>query len=286
MYRTYNTAVPLDKNILATDHIVTSSNIQSRNYGYILHFFLINWIGLWSFMVSKNGYTGLVSSWFVGENVVYMSWEISSFTLFVSCMPTVPHTIFFAQHHLSSRQDCQFSEGQISHFSFQTRSARRIQQNWSKSGQLSKMTKKQTKPQQKSTRKFKTSSSSKTKQYKETRDEQQRIRNIDSAKRSRERLRFEEKWMQVQAMETADRIGRLEKQVSAIWSEVDPDRARNGSSSRSKGEEKPSWFGAEFWWRNIPIFCWSLVNLLVGQCLVVPSWYCINSLQQNSTRNS
>lgn len=90
------------------------------------------------------------------------------------------------------------------------------------------------------------SSSKREKKTKETKDEEQRIRNIDSAKRSRERLRLEDKWMQVQALETADRIGRLEKQVSDLYSDIASGSGKNRKSSIESREEKPSWFGDAF----------------------------------------
>lgn len=86
-----------------------------------------------------------------------------------------------------------------------------------------------------------------SKKSREVRHEEQRRRNIDSAKRSRERLKFEDKWMQVQTLETSDRIGRLEKEVGDLSAQI----GKSSRSQRSQGSEsrddRPSWFGDAFW---------------------------------------
>lgn len=85
-----------------------------------------------------------------------------------------------------------------------------------------------------------------SKRSKELRHEEQRLRNIDSAKRSRERLKFEDKWMQVQTMETSDRIGRLEREVKELSSQVGDSSRRRRQSKHQCNEERPAWFGQPF----------------------------------------
>lgn len=88
------------------------------------------------------------------------------------------------------------------------------------------------------------------------RHEQQRLRNIQSAKRSRDRLKHEDKWMEVQASENADRIRKLEQKVTSLSQELlssssrKPSRSSTSSFSSnhdlSRTEERPSWFGQPF----------------------------------------
>lgn len=88
------------------------------------------------------------------------------------------------------------------------------------------------------------------------RHEQQRLRNIQSAKRSRDRLKHEDKWMEVQASENADRIRKLEQKVTSLSQELlstasrKPTRPTASSYSTnnnlSRTEERPSWFGQPF----------------------------------------
>lgn len=82
--------------------------------------------------------------------------------------------------------------------------------------------------------------------------EQQRRRNIESAKRSRERLRNAEKWMEIQIAENEDRISRLENKMRTLSQELaTPDgrkkkRSQGSASGPSDSSQRPSWFGQPF----------------------------------------
>lgn len=114
---------------------------------------------------------------------------------------------------------------------------------------------------------------------KEQRDYQRRRRNVQSAKRSRERKREEQRWIEIQVNENEDRLRHLESQVSALTAELNrPPRFKKSHPSASHNhitappirpdshshshhsfrnsfqppaEERPAWFGAPFWLSGI-----------------------------------
>lgn len=107
-----------------------------------------------------------------------------------------------------------------------------------------KTSKSSSKPE--STKKSKESSKPDAKTSRDVRFEEQRRRNIDSAKRSRERLKFEDKWMQVQALETSDRIGRLEKEVGDLSAQIGKGSRSEHPQGNESRDDRPSWFGDAF----------------------------------------
>lgn len=76
--------------------------------------------------------------------------------------------------------------------------------------------------------------------------ESRRRRNVESAKRSRERLKNEHKWMEIQLSENEDRVRKLEKRVKDLTSELmaPPRKGRNGLANVHS--ERPSWHGEPF----------------------------------------
>lgn len=81
--------------------------------------------------------------------------------------------------------------------------------------------------------------------------EQRRLRNIQSAQRSRDRLKNEPKWMQVQMSENEDRMRYLEKQVIELTEELSKTKDKR-NTGRPKGRDsyqesdRPAWFGDPF----------------------------------------
>lgn len=82
-------------------------------------------------------------------------------------------------------------------------------------------------------------------------EKSRRQRNVESAKRSRDRLKNEPLWMHVQLSENEDRMRKLEKCVHELTSEL-----KSSSRSRTrrpvkghdfaKQGERPAWFGEPF----------------------------------------
>lgn len=86
---------------------------------------------------------------------------------------------------------------------------------------------------------------------KDRRREERRLRNIESAKKSRERLKNESSWMQIQMNENEDRMKHLEKTVRDLTNELKspPRHLRKSSASRKRVteiEDRPSWFGEPY----------------------------------------
>lgn len=87
-----------------------------------------------------------------------------------------------------------------------------------------------------------------------------RKKNIDSANRSRDRLKNEHKWMSVQMSENEDRMRRLEKTIDSLTSELDtsapqsskkdnagPSSSRKDKTGGSKDKsDRPKWFGEPY----------------------------------------
>lgn len=84
--------------------------------------------------------------------------------------------------------------------------------------------------------------------------EDRRLRNIESAKRSRERLRREPEWLEIQMRENEDRIKVLEKTIGGLEEELNPkprrktERTRHPkhSGKQSSVDKRPEWFGEPF----------------------------------------
>lgn len=76
--------------------------------------------------------------------------------------------------------------------------------------------------------------------------EQRRLRNIESAKRSRARLNNEQKWVQIQMKENDDRMRTLETQVSLLTKELAVPSRKSKKESKGMDEDRPAWFGEAF----------------------------------------
>lgn len=76
--------------------------------------------------------------------------------------------------------------------------------------------------------------------------EERRLRNIESAKRSRARLRNETAWMQVQMSENEDRMRYLEKKVKDLTDELRTPQRNRSSKHSPHPEKRPDWFGEPF----------------------------------------
>lgn len=102
---------------------------------------------------------------------------------------------------------------------------------------------------------------------KEQRDKQRRRRNVESAKRSRDRKNEEERWKQMQILENEARIHYLESKVKRLQDELTATQPRSRppytqqqhkklpkhkhktprtSQHSKKLEDRPSWFGDPF----------------------------------------
>lgn len=90
------------------------------------------------------------------------------------------------------------------------------------------------------------SSNAKLSSDSDRKSETRRRKNVESAKRSRERLRNEHKWMKIQMLENEDRVRDLEKRVNELASELraPPRKGRNGQANVPS--ERPHWFGEPF----------------------------------------
>lgn len=85
--------------------------------------------------------------------------------------------------------------------------------------------------------------------HKDKNCEERRLRNIESAKRSRDRLKNESNWMHIQMNENEDRMSHLEKTVHHLTNELTSPPRRNKKSSSSvknQNEDKVSWFGEPY----------------------------------------
>lgn len=80
------------------------------------------------------------------------------------------------------------------------------------------------------------------------RDEMRRRRNIESAKRSRERKQQQERVVEMQVYENERRIRYLEQQVRDLSNELETPSPYIGHSGqrRSSRDSRPAWFGAPF----------------------------------------
>lgn len=85
------------------------------------------------------------------------------------------------------------------------------------------------------------------------RREQRRIRNIESAKRSRDRLKNETTWMEMQVQETNDRMRALERRVKDLTDELSTPSRTSRINSPDKlrrtmtfTPDRPKWFGEPF----------------------------------------
>ena len=106
--------------------------------------------------------------------------------------------------------------------------------------------------------KFKSKSKTKTPEPSAERSkilEQRRLRNIESAKRSRERLKNEPEWIEIQMRENEERIIQLEKKIGGLEQELQTSPKKPASSSVRhsihfgnipKTEKRPEWFGEPF----------------------------------------
>lgn len=84
--------------------------------------------------------------------------------------------------------------------------------------------------------------------------EQRRLRNIESAKRSRERLKNEPEWIEIQMRENEERIVQLEKTIGGLEQELQTTPKKPASGVRhsihfgnlNKNDKRPEWFGEPF----------------------------------------
>lgn len=75
--------------------------------------------------------------------------------------------------------------------------------------------------------------------------EQRRLRNIESAKRSRDRMKNEPQWMELQMNENKDRIKLLERTVETLTNEL-TGMDRRKSVKKRGADDRPAWFGEPF----------------------------------------
>lgn len=82
-------------------------------------------------------------------------------------------------------------------------------------------------------------------------DRIRRVRNVKSAKRSKDRMKNEHIWMEVQTLENEDRIKFLESRMDALVAELESGPRKAKTSKQTFFEsanlnERPAWFGAPF----------------------------------------
>lgn len=77
--------------------------------------------------------------------------------------------------------------------------------------------------------------------------EERRIRNIGSAKRSRDRLKTQHKWMEIQMNENDDRMNNLKVQLTELIDEVSSTPSiKNRNKKKIREDDRPVWFGQPF----------------------------------------
>lgn len=86
---------------------------------------------------------------------------------------------------------------------------------------------------------------------KEERDLMRRRRNVQSAKRSREKKNQEHRWVQMQVLENEDRIRHLEREVDSLTAELTsppkkPNRSQHSKHPKQSQPDRPAWFGDPF----------------------------------------
>lgn len=95
------------------------------------------------------------------------------------------------------------------------------------------------------------SSSTSEGEVKTKRDQLRRVRNVKSAKRSKDRLKNEHIWMEIQTLENEDRIKYLESRMEVLVAELESSPTKSKASKQKHyqmpdGKDRPSWFGAPF----------------------------------------
>lgn len=73
-----------------------------------------------------------------------------------------------------------------------------------------------------------------------------RQRNVDSAKRSKDRLKNEHKWMEVQMSENEGRVRELERRARDLASELEKPSKNHRSVKPTGKDNRPAWFGEPF----------------------------------------
>lgn len=106
-----------------------------------------------------------------------------------------------------------------------------------------------------------------------------RERNVQSAKRSKDRLKNEHRWMEIQTLENEDRIRFLERRMDVLIAELErpPSQSRSpkpASHQCSLSTDRPSWFGAPFW----TVF---LIQPSTAYVCITTCWYCSDTGAQN-----
>ena len=89
---------------------------------------------------------------------------------------------------------------------------------------------------------------------KEEKIQGRKARNIESAKRSRDRLKHSDRWVMLQIEENKDMIAKLEKQVDSLTTELleSPRKSSKKKADRhrfefeDKSQGRPEWFGEPF----------------------------------------
>lgn len=76
--------------------------------------------------------------------------------------------------------------------------------------------------------------------------EERRRKNIESAVRSRNRLKNEHQWMVIQMRENDDRIKKLERKLTELSDELTQSHSRPSKKSNSSQSDRPKWFGVPF----------------------------------------
>lgn len=85
-----------------------------------------------------------------------------------------------------------------------------------------------------------------------TKDDKQKIaedrkkRNVQSAIRSRDRLKNETNWMSIQMSENENRMKNLERQIESLQNELTSSKPRERSKQNSSQKDRPAWFGQPF----------------------------------------
>lgn len=85
-----------------------------------------------------------------------------------------------------------------------------------------------------------------TKDNKPKEKDERKKKNIQSAVRSRDRLKNEQEWMSVQMSENEDRMKKLAKEIDNLETELKEPKAPKTRTSSSSQKDRPDWFGKPF----------------------------------------
>lgn len=85
-----------------------------------------------------------------------------------------------------------------------------------------------------------------TKDGKQKDNDERKRKNVESASRSRDRLKNETNWMAIQMSENEDRMNKLEREIDSLQKELNTTSKKKPSKNSSTQKDRPAWFGKPF----------------------------------------